>query len=439
MNTSHFDIVVLGGRTSGLCCCPGLVGTGVFGGNYFTNEGGVHVGGSFTSYTGTIVKQTIDNLGSVVRRQANWNGLSSTQNTEWVVERRRFDAVLRQETNTMGVAVIPGLVRKTMWNGDSWSVLVCSQEVKKYEFYCKFIIEARGRRAPTAPKGLTQGPVTTALRSYWLHHGNVCAMTGVTSFADGWAWYAAGNSGRATLQLIVSGEKGGIPGSQVLGSHYDKVVRAIPEARQWLAGATRYGKVSARSASARLASSIIDERQARVGDAAMAIDPLSGHGIYEALTSARALAPVVNTILCKPARIKQAVNFYHDRMQDRFKQICRVGRDFYAEEQRWSNSRFWEARRQWPAVQSAHETRSGAAAFITRRTVIEGDFITEREVFVTAGEPRGVWVVADVLVVQLYSLLQNRMSLDVCASHLGTTLEQARLAKNWLVRNSLLS
>ena len=225
MNASRFDIVVLDGGPAGCAAARNLSELG-FSVAIISQTRAASMWEGLSRRTleqleGMRFKQTIDNLGSAVRRQANWNGLSSSQNTEWVVERRRFDAVLRQETNSMGVAVIPGLVRKTIWNGDSWSVLVCSREVKKYEFYCKYIIEARGRRAPTVQKGITQGSVTTALRSFWLHHGNVCAMTGVTSFADGWVWYAAGSSGRATLQLIVSGEKGGIPGAQVLGSHYD--------------------------------------------------------------------------------------------------------------------------------------------------------------------------------------------------------------------------
>lgn len=442
MSTSRFDIVVLGGGPAGCAAARHLSVLG-FSVAIISQARAASMWEGLSRRTLEQLdelgfKQTLENIGPAVRRQANWNGLSSSENTEWVVERRHFDAILRHETDTLGVAVIPGLVRKTAWNGDSWSVLVHSREAKRCEFFCKFIIEARGRRAPAVQQGMTQGPATTALRSYWLHHGNECAMTGAASFADGWAWYAAGNDRRATLQLMVSGEKGGIPGSQALGSHYDRVVRSIPEVRRWLAGAARYGKVSARAAGTRLASCIIDERQARVGDAAMAIDPLSGHGIYEALITARALAPVVNTILREPARLQQAVNFYQDRMQHRFRQVCRAGRDFYAAEQRWPNSRFWEMRQQWPDSQSENESQSPAGPVITKRAVIEDGFITEREVFVTGNEPRGAWVVEDVPLVQLYRLLQAQVSLHDCARRLRVSPEQARLARNWLVRNRVL-
>ena len=442
MTTSHFDIIVLGGGPAGCAVARGLSELG-FSVAIISQSRAASVWEGLSRRTLELLRdlgfaQTLAGLGPEVRREANWNGLTSSLNTEWVVERKRFDAALRNEANALGVAVINGLVRHTGWNGASWTVVAQSREVKIQEFYCKFIIDARGRRAPTAQKGSTRGPATTALRAYWQHTGTVGAMTGVASFPDGWAWYAAGHGGRATLQLIVSGEQGSVPGSRVLGSHYDRVVRNLPEAGRWLAGATRYGTVSAHSAGARLVASVIDERQARVGDAAMTIDPLSGHGIYEALTAVRVLAPVVNTMLRKPARLRQAIMFYRQRMQGRFMQVCRTGRESYAQEQRWPGSGFWEARHQWPESLSQDETQSAAAPLIARRSVIEDGFVTEREVIVTGSEPRGAWVVEDVPLVRLYRLLQAQVPLPECANRLGVSMEQARLARKWLVRNGLL-
>ncbi len=442
MTTSHFDIIVLGGGPAGCAVARGLSELG-FSVAIISQSRAASVWEGLSRRTLELLRdlgfaQTLAGLGPEVSREANWNGLTSSLNTEWVVERKRFDAALRNEANALGVAVINGLVRHTGWNGASWTVAAQSREVKKQEFYCKFIIDARGRRAPTAQKGSVRGPATTALRAYWQHTGTVGAMTGVASFSDGWAWYAAGHGGRATLQLIVSGEQGSVPGSRVLGSHYDRVVRNLPEAGRWLAGATRYGTVSAHSAGARLVASVIDERQARVGDAAMTIDPLSGHGIYEALTAVSVLTPVINTMLRKPARLSQAIMFYRERMQGRFMQVCRTGRDFYAQEQRWPGSGFWEARHQWPDSLSLDNTHSMAAPVIAKRAVIEDGFIAEREVFVTGSEPRGAWVVEDVPLVQLYRLLQAQVPLLDCANRLSVSIEQARLARKWLVRNSLL-
>ena len=442
MNTLQFDIIVLGGGPAGSAAARWLSEMG-FSVAMISQSRAASVWEGLSRRTLDLLQdmgfeQSLAGLGPEVRREANWNGLTSSRNTEWVVERKHFDAALRNEANALGVAVINGLVLKTVWNGALWTVVVKSREVKKQELYCKFVIDARGRRAPIAQNSSIRGPATTALRAYWMHPSNIYAITGVASFTDGWAWYAASHSGRATLQLIVSGEKGSLPGSKALDSYYDKVVRDLPAAGQWLAGATRYGKVSAHSAGARLATCVIDERQARVGDAAMTIDPLSGHGIYEALTAVCVLVPVVNTMLRKPANLRHAIMYYRERMQGRFMQVCRTGRDFYVQEQRWPGSGFWETRRQWPDSPSQNETQSPPAPVIAKRAVIEDGFITEREVFVTGAEPRGAWVVEDVPLVQLYRLLQAQVPLHDCANRLSVSLDQARLARKWLASNSLL-
>jgi hypothetical protein len=56
------------------------------------------------------------------------------------------------------------------------------------------------------------------------------------------------------------------------------------------------GEVRARYAEASRAALPLEQHLIRVGVAARAPDPLSGHGVFEALASARATLPVINTI-----------------------------------------------------------------------------------------------------------------------------------------------
>jgi hypothetical protein len=63
---------------------------------------------------------------------------------------------------------------------------------------------------------------------------------------------------------------------------------------------------------------------------------------------------VINTLLCKPERAALARRFHQQRVEQLFLRFARIGRDFYADEQRWLSQPFWEARRQWPDAEIAH-------------------------------------------------------------------------------------
>jgi hypothetical protein len=132
----------------------------------------------------------------------------------------------------------------------------------------------------------------------------------------------------------------------------------------------------------------------------MAVDPLSGNGIFQSLSSATTAPAVINTLLRAPEDAALAVAFHSSRLQETFLRFARIGRDFHAAETRWSDASFWRERSLWPDALAAHvqpERIEGAAL----RPVIEDGLIREREVLLTTGQPLGVWRVEGVAVAPL--------------------------------------
>ena len=87
--------------------------------------------------------------------------------------------------------------------------------------------------------------------------------------------------------------------------------------------------VSVRHAGTSRAQVLVEPACIRIGDAALALDPLSGHGVFEALASATAAVPVVTTLLRRPADAALARAFYEERVERGFLRFARTARDFY--------------------------------------------------------------------------------------------------------------
>ena len=363
-------------------------------------------------------ERALEAAGPWVERISHWNGETRTVNGETLIERQRFDAALLEDARAAGVAVQIGAVG---------------------EIDADFVIEARGRRAPAGPEGRRRGPVSVALIRLW--QGDLPPMGSVASFADGWAWFASPGDGIAALQIMVAAEH--LPGRAELETFYHARIAEVPEATVWLDGAKAVGEVVARNADVALAGAVLGEGWIRVGDAAMALDPLSGHGQFAAVSTAMNVPAVVATLRDRPTDAPLARRFYGERIEAAFLAQTRVGRDFYRLESRWSERPFWAERRVWPDDAPAHPDPASQAPEIASRPVISDGYVCEREVVVTADFPRGIWQVAGVALVPLMRFLDRawRPAEDmvaVTAEHFACQPEAAEKALGWLSHRGLL-
>lgn len=373
-------------------------------------------------------------------RHATWAGQTTALNSERLVDRAAFDRRLWHELQDHGVECIAARVLR--WTPGEYDRQDASghtlqiqrpDEAQPRTLLSRFVVEARGRLAPHPPRGVSRGPETVAL--LWRGQGvpGGAAGSAVESLPHGWAWCARLPTGAVALQLTIDPSSVDLPPRALLGAFIRERLSTVEAALPFLDIPATNVHVMARTSGAVLAPEVCGATWLRVGDAAMAADPLSGNGIFQSLSSALQAPMVVHTLLSHPTDAPHAQRFHTERVQGLFQRFARIGRDFYAQEARWAGEPFWAARRAWPDALPAHGAE-GHAPRIEQRPVVDRDRIRLAEVLVTADQPLGVWHVDGVAVAPLWRAAQAAPGCEVeaLAPLLGGSAQRALAAMRWL-------
>jgi hypothetical protein len=256
------------------------------------------------------------------------------------------------------------------------------------------------------------------------------------SFADGWAWLAALPDGRRIVQLVIDGAES--PARADLTAWHAATVASLPQAAGWIAGCAPMGEAEVRDATAIRRSPGVEADRLRIGDAAFAVDPLSGHGVYAAVAWAFAAAAAVNTLAADPTALPAVERFVEDRCAGLFAHAADAGKQFYRTEERWSGRPFWRRRAAWPPAPLPTADRG-----IRRRAVVVNDRIEERPVLVTPALPRGVLAIDGVELGPLLDSVASDRRLDGdlaqrCGRQLGQPPGRVAVALAWLANNGFL-
>lgn len=359
------------------------------------------------------------------RRQVNWNGQQHAQNIEFLLDRPTFDRGLRDALREAGVERVEGRVLSVQSSVNGHRIALDGGVT----VFADFLVEARGRQAPSLGKGL-RGPETVSLLNRWQGAPGTTASA-VEGLEDGWAWMARRADGQCYWQWTVDVASAQLPGKVQLLDYCRQRRHVSDFARAFFAdGAETDPHLHARSSTAILSPQVCGENWIRVGDAAMAVDPLSGNGIFQSLSSALQAPVVINTLLHKPERAALAQRFHQQRVEQLFLRFARIGRDFYADEQRWSEQPFWQARQSWPDARVAHAAADFSALRIERMPVLRDGFVDEVEVVITTDQPLGIWHVQGIEVAPLVRRLHTEPANQVLA---GLSEEQGRVIKGWLL------
>ncbi len=351
-------------------------------------------------------EMALSGIGPAVPRRATWNAARIEVNEEYLIDRAAFDAALREDARAAGAGIIEGRMVSSTRGRDSWLVSLRRRDGRLEAVTASFLVDARGRRAPRSGRTGLRGLPTLALSRFYTV-GEAAPGSFVTGFADGWIWGACLDGGRAMVAAVLDGGRGAF-GKTSAEAVFDQALASLEDAPDWLAGqAPPTGPVQVRDATPTLCDPLVEDRYLRAGDAACAVDPLSGQGLFEAVGSASAAAAVINTLLNKPGDADLARRFYEERQRSAFLRHARVGRDFYREEERWPERPFWARRRDWPDLEPAHGEPLSEPGRVERAPVIEDGFVTEQRVIVTPDHPRGVWRLDGIDLVSLLEMVRE--------------------------------
>lgn len=377
---------------------------------------------------------SLDAIGPLVPRHAVWAGEAADHNREHLVSRDRLDAGLIADASQAGVTIVHGRCETVTIAEDCVALFGTAGDGTAIGIEAAFFVEARGRAAPRIRKGGFRGPETTALVRKLTSAGSPGTM--IESLPDGWVWHVSDGE-QALLQVFLD-SSGGLPKRDGLVAHYETLASRAEAVAERIGKPASEGPVMSRNAATLLSGDLIAPRSLRVGDAAAAVDPLSGHGVFAALGSALAASAVINTLLQRPWDNAAAMRFYTERTEQGALRNARIGRDFYRLEQQWQNHAFWRARRDWPDAVDAHGRPDPGTVRIGRMPVVRDNFIEEAEVILTPDHPRGVWRVDDVALVPLLRAAHDAGPgatadfVDSLADRLDVRPAQIASALNWL-------
>ncbi len=339
-------------------------------------------------------------------RQVHWNGERLQPNQECLLDRQRFDQALRDDLRRAGVELVEGRVREVE-RGQGYRIHLDDGRT----LHGEFLVEARGRQAPLS-EGRLRGPETVSLLNLWQAAPGT-PVSAVESLDDGWAWMARLADGRCYWQVTLDATTAQLPGKAALPEYCAERRRGSALVAQ-LFGERAFApaQVHARSSTAILAGNCAGPDWLRVGDAAMAVDPLSGNGIFQSLSSALQAPVVINTLLQRPGQADLAQRFHQTRVEQLFLRFARIGRDFYAQETQRVAQPFWAHRRGWPDAQPLHAAADWQAVRVERRPVLREGWVEEAEVVVTADQPLGVWHLQGVELAPVVRGLQAGIGLE---------------------------
>lgn len=362
-------------------------------------------------------------------REVNWNGEQHAQNREWLVDRQKFDEALWEDAKRLGVPVYQAGVMAVEESLNGWCIKLDTGDTLTADFW----VEARGRSAPKLTHTL-RGPETLSILNRW--HSKVQeSATAIHSGENGWVWGARLASGLCYWQYTVDASDSNIPKKSKLLDFCRAKQQGCAVTQQLFS----QGVPEAVSLHVRAGTSVLSQRNCgtnwlRIGDAAMAVDSLSGNGIFQSLSSALQAPAVINTLIKKPEWAEVAQQFHQQRIEHLFYRFARMGREFYSEETRFDASHFWQARQQWPDLKASHQAVK-QGVMVAKRGVIENYFIREREVVITPDQPLGVWHLNGV---ELAPLVKRRLANETWVNILSEfpqNLQNSLMA--WLASEAL--
>jgi flavin-dependent dehydrogenase len=233
-----------------------------------------------------------------------------------LVERGAFDQVLLAQARASGVHVIqPARMTGSQHDGALWRIGVSAEagvrDSGASEIRARFLADARGRGAPAAGRRRTGCP-TLALHAYW-RGPRLPPRPRIEAGREAWFWGVPLPDGSYNTLAFVDPRRFRRVSGGSLEARFAEVLNGSGLMAGCL-GAEPIGPILATDATAYLDVESATATQIRLGDAALALDPLSSSGVQKAIQTALAAAVVVNTILRRPSDCDAALEYYRGHL-----------------------------------------------------------------------------------------------------------------------------
>jgi flavin-dependent dehydrogenase len=258
-----------------------------------------------------------------------------------LVDRGQFDWLLLEHARRVGVRVMqPAAVRARQRCGDEW-MLSIEAAGRILDVRAAFLADASGRSAFLRGRRVQMARRTLALYGYWRGR-SLPRRPRIESGTAEWYWGVPIPDGSYNTLVfvdeeVVRGARGGAT----------QLFHTLVERSSLMRGCRQAHLASPVLAAD--ATPYLDEESAtplsiKVGDAALALDPLSSSGVQKAIQTALAGAVVVNTLLRRPESREAAIRFYLDSLRRASERHCGWAAEHYGTVAARTPARFWQER-----------------------------------------------------------------------------------------------
>jgi flavin-dependent dehydrogenase len=242
-----------------------------------------------------------------------------------MVDRGAFDARLAGLAERRGAALFqPARMRRLEGEPGNWALQVAGPS-GDLTIRARLIVDARGRRARPPADCSASGPPTLAA---WTHTdaGLFPREARVEAIDRAWLWGAPTAEGRYRIMAFFD------PSHGSGGAGLEEFLRALlADARLFATAAWSWftSPVFVRAATSYLHPEPWSHAVVRIGELALALDPLSSTGVEKSLRGAIQAAIAIHTALCDPADADLAGAFYADRLADSAARHARWTQAYY--------------------------------------------------------------------------------------------------------------
>lgn len=224
-----------------------------------------------------------------------------------LVDRGRFDQLLVDQARASGVHVLqPATLTGSGCNDEGWTLRIVAGG-RAVELRAAFFVDATGRAGLRPARRRRTGPRTLALHAYW-RGSKLPTQPRIEAGKDAWYWGVPLPDG--TYNTLVFTEAG-----QGSAGRF----RELLDGSGLLQGCgdlQMIGRIRGSDATPYLAEECVTPRSIMIGDAALAIDPLSSSGVQKAIQSALSGAIVANTLLREPEAGAAAMRYHRDNLRE---------------------------------------------------------------------------------------------------------------------------
>lgn len=278
--------------------------------------------------------------------RTNWDGAPAERvdprEQGLLVDRGRFDELLLARVRSWGARVLqPAVVRERLEDDHGWRLAIDADSTP-HEVRVHFVVDATGRIGSIPGLRRRTGPRTVALFAYWTGE-RLPEQPRIEAAPDAWCWGVPLPGGVYNTLVFVDGAM--LQGLDRRGREavfHERIGRS--GLMDGCVAPRIAGAVQATDATPYLDERPVTRNWIKVGDSALALDPLSSSGVQKAIQTALSGAVVVNTLLRKRECTDAAIRFYDESLTRASDRHRAWAAEHYATVAAREPGAFWTAR-----------------------------------------------------------------------------------------------